>query len=676
MIEIQKYPVNSLRLLLQASLGVLIGVLCALMLAGILFPVGGRVHVMTDDILPWTLHDVLMKPREKGFYLSAIMLGSLGAYFATKKIMPVASKKLLLLLILMLPVVNFLAKGVLQHDKDFWWLSVVLGIALLSTYLQYKRGIQYNIATKVESKANYFSLKYYLFALAIIIAIVLPASFTQLAAHIGMEMHVVSFLIAPSLYFLGDHLLPGIDYFTQYSIGLGWVFSKLLANTAELTMVHYTQFLIAAMVCFYAQLLAVLYWLYRHCLPAVFVTIWSLMLLFHTKVHFFDPSSTILRYPLLATAAGLFGWWFTKQDSLIRLTLLGFVIAASLFLNTETGIITAIGVSVAYLIVAGMNIRSISLLTLIGIEACIWFSILIAAIFGVSAFQVKFFQYLLEPLYIYGKTGFGGWLIAWNVHNFNWFYNLISPTVTIATLVLVRRSVSAHDQDKPRLAVLAFFAVCGLLMLVKYINMSIVAVWHMNALGVLVVIGWWLNGLANQYQNKPRLYRLIWSILATLLLVFLLVANDKRNHSVYALRSWLRYPSFIGSLVRPSHNPDNFNSVDHLPSARDVALITARSKEHEQIAMIDMYDWTYLINAARPPLMFFLPSPVIFTKRHLDETMLRLKKVNYLFLTKGASDEPEIVHPDIKAIMMPTFHREFIKEAEGDKLVVWRRRAI
>ncbi len=82
-------------------------------------------------------------------------------------------------------------------------------------------------------------------------SLLLPYSFEAVAAKVGYEPHLVSFLIGPALYAFGDGLVPGLDYFTQYSVGLGWVFSFFLASTATLTLINYVGFIAVSMLLFY-----------------------------------------------------------------------------------------------------------------------------------------------------------------------------------------------------------------------------------------------------------------------------------------------------------------------------------------------------------------------------------------------------------------------------------------
>ena len=88
----------------------------------------------------------------------------------------------------------------------------------------------------------------------------------------------------------------------------------------------------------------------------------------------------------------------------------------------------------------------------------------------------------------------------------------------------------------------------------------------------------------------------------------------------------------------------------------------------------DLFDWTYLINAHRPPLMTFLPSAAIFTKRQLDESWKRMGAAEYWFVAKGARWQTEIGNPDLAALVLPALEQDFVLDGTGDRLMAWKRK--
>ena len=98
----------SFRLFAQACLGVVVGVLLAVAMARLVFPADGRPTAVPDGLLLWTLPNIWLKPREKGFYVLALALGGMFGYFATYRILldKVTARHLLWTFIVSVPVVG------------------------------------------------------------------------------------------------------------------------------------------------------------------------------------------------------------------------------------------------------------------------------------------------------------------------------------------------------------------------------------------------------------------------------------------------------------------------------------------------------------------------------------------------------------------------------------------
>jgi hypothetical protein len=268
------------------------------------------------------------------------------------------------------------------------------------------------------------------------------------------------------------------------------------------------------------------------------------------------------------------------------------------------------------------------------------------------------------------------------LREWNWFYNLVAPGIAFGTIGIMPRILRSGLVDRPRAALVVFFSTCGLLMAAKFMNMSVVAVWHVNALGFLVVLGWWAIALVRVIPE-----RLVESkqtiparaFIAALIIIFAVAlagtASDRRNPALYGLRSWAHYPSI---LTHPFHRRDgctNMSCVANRPDVRDVALISERTKPGEQVAIIgDLFDWTYLISAHRPPMMAFLPSVVTFTQRQLDDSWKRLSTAEYWFVPKGPDGKPKIDNPNLAALVLPVLERDFVVDGVGDLLVAWKRK--
>ncbi len=672
-------------LLVQGCAGALIAALIAAALAHGLFPPDNVPTATPGGLLSWTLGSIRLEPREKSFYLLALLFGPAGAFLASYRRFRGAAAYIgiAVLLVAAIPLVNIYLNSALQGGMPAWaGLAGSLTLAVIYLVLLSKRGADASeklITAPLESAARptVGVLIFGLLALMIV-----PTSFQTVAARIGMEMHVVSFLIGPSLYFLGHGLLPGVDYYAQYGIGLGWIFSFLIGRTAEDTIVNYVVLIVAALWLFFSHLVWLLNWLYRSWLAAAVVVLLILVLLFHTERHFFDPSSFVLRYPLLTVCAALLTRWVAAPRDWTRLLPLAFALSLAVFIETETGAVIAVSTVLSFLLVSPFGVSSFVLIAAVGVSSFVFLAALILIAFGPQALTVDFIMGLIEPLTIYGVAGFGGWPIAWTLREWNWFYNLIAPGVALATIGIMPRAVGTGLVDKPRATLLTFFAACGLLMAAKFINMSIVAVWQVNALGFLVVLGWWAVVVAKAAPRRLDVSQqmipargMAVTIMVVLAIALAGASRDQRNPSLYGLRSWARYPSIVMRPFQRLNGCTETSCIANRPSEQDVALIRDRTQQGQPVAIVgDLFDWTYLINAHRPPLMTFLPSAVIFTKHQLDESWKRMATADYWFVPKGAGGKPEIGNPDLAALVLPALEQDFVLDGTGDRLMAWKRK--
>jgi hypothetical protein len=674
-----------LGLLVQGCAGALIAALIAAALTQGLFPADAPPTSPPGGLLSWTLGSIRLEPREKNFYLLALLFGPAGAFLASYRRFrgTAAYVGIAVLLIAAVPAVNIFLNSTLQGGMPAW-VGLPGSLALAAIYLVLLSKWAADAPGKVVAAPPEPTARPVvgILIVGVLALLIVPTSFQAVAAHIGMEMHVVSFLIGPSLYFLGHGLLPGVDYYAQYGIGLGWIFSVLIGRTAEDTIINYVVLIVAALWLFFAHLVWLLKWLYRSWLAAAAVVLLILVLLFHTERHFFDPSSFVLRYPLLTVCAALLARWAAAPRDRTRLLSLAFALSLAVFIETETGVVIAVSAALSFLLAAPFRISSLLLITAVGASSFVFLAALILFVFGPQALTVQFVSGLIEPLTIYGVAGFGAWPIAWTLREWNWLYNLVAPGVALATIGVMPRIVGTGLVDRPRATALTFFAACGLLMAAKFINMSIVAVWQVNALGFLIVLGWWAVEAARATPHRLVVSQQMFPARGMAITIMLVLAialagasRDRRNPTLYGLQSWARYPSIV---MRPFQRPNGcteMSCIANRPHERDVALIRDRTPQGQPVAIVgDLFDWTYLINAHRPPLMMFLPSVAIFTQRQLDESWKRMATADYWFVPRGPDGKPKIDNPDLAALVIPALQQDFVLDGVGDRLTAWKRK--
>jgi|GEM_PF-2856902 len=698
---------SSFRLFAQACLGVVVGVLLAVAIARIAFPADGRPTTIPDGLLTWTLPAVWLKPREKGFYLLSLVLGGMLGYFATYRILPgrAAARNLLWALIVSVPVVNLIIAYTLGGGSFLISGIAALSLGAVLTTLICKRGKPLGLYSAVVPDIGPKLWPYFVI-LAIMSLLLIPSSFAAVAAKIGLNHHPVAFVIGPALYFLGNGLLPGMDYYTQYSIGYPWLFHFVMGQSAGQAIIASVTAVIVATWLFYAHLIYLLQWLYRSWTVAAIVAFIPLLLGFaYPSVFpspFLGPSNGVLRYPLLTVCAVLTGYWAETPARPARLASIAAATGLSIFLEIESGIVMLVAAPMTVFIIHPWRSSIILPIFAFVAIALIVFAAIIFAVYGSPVLHIEFLRRLFEGVVLYGASGFSAWPANWTLWEWNWLYHFVGPGALLATIAVIARTSNLASFDKRRMAVLGFLAVSGLMLLAKYGNMSLGAVWQMSSIGPFSVLGWWCIalirridpaiivrgdgyvGLPRDMPTKPallgwrqRTYPLQSVVAAAMIILavaFVFSPSESRNPGRYGLRAWSNFPSLLKWPFARPKGCVQMDCVANLPAASDVALIASRTQPHEQVAIVlDLYDWAYLLAAHRPPLMFFLPSAVIFTREQLEESLRRINNANYLFVPKGPSGAPDIPLADVNTVIAPLLGTKFQKDGEGERLVAWKR---
>jgi hypothetical protein len=577
--------------------------------------------------------------------------------------------------------------------------ATVAGVGAALSWMVYSARLKLSAlpqdaSEKLEPSGEF---RHYFVALALLTLVLIPSSFAAVALKVGPNHHAVMFLIGPALYSLGDGLLPGTDYLSLYGLGLPWLFHFVVGRSGGQAVLNYVIIVIAASWLFYAHLIYLLHWLYRSWLAAVVAAFIPLILGFvypSFGAPFFAPSSSVLRYPLLTVCAWLCGIWAVSPTRPLRLLSMAAVCGLALFLETESGIVMILAAASTMFVVYPWKARVfMPVLTFFLITLAV-LAVLLAVAFGVGAFQPEFFRRLFDGIVIYGALGLNGSFANWSLRDWNWLYNLVAPGAMLATIAVVGRICGGKTADKQRLALLAFFSISGLMLLAKYANQSIAAVWQISSIGPFAVLGWWCVALVRRLDQRtgpqcnaevPKhsylqklfaqpLQSAVATGIVTLAFVFVYSPSESsRNPARYGLQAWSDFPSL---LKWPFVRPAGCVQMDCFPvqaSASDSDLITARSQVHDQVAILsNEYDWIYLVAAQRPPLMAFLPSSQTFTRDQLAESLQRLDRADYLFVAK-INGQPDIARPSLWIGVTDRLGTEFQKDGESEHLIAWKR---
>jgi hypothetical protein len=673
---------------LQSALfGALVGVWMALILATLYFETASpnTLSGAASLLLPSSWAQITTEPREKGFLALAAIMGVLGALSATWQ-RPLVQRPVTLgsaFFLIVTVLVTNLASWTALSKTDAFPLVVAYGALLVACgffTFRYspKWGIElFEIKVPILSGRNYDVQLTLITALVLALAL-LPRSIDLVAAQIGYEMHIVSFIVGPALYSLHPGLVPGIDYLTQYSVGLPYLFHFLLVPSADAVVIRYAWLILICMHLYYLSATLFLRWLFSSWPWALGIAACTLVLQFHTERPFFDPSSFILRHPLQIINLALFAWWVGYRQSLFRGTVLASSLAASLFLNTETGIYQLLCFTLLTPFFNRSWGKGFLCSALLVSASILFFSSYCLLAFGPRVLSAEFFIQLTEPFFIYGG-GFGAWPIDWR-WGWHLLYNVIAPGLALATIGWgCSSSRVVNDEIRSRVAAITAVAFLAIAISAKYWNMSIIGLWYVNAFGFLVIIAWWTK-ITNQglyllpaiYRlHRPQLQKLAGVVLFGASILLLATANDPRNPSLYGAKAYAQFPSvLLAPFAKEPSGCAQLSCAAPRISAIDVQLIQELVPNRSQAPILDLYDWAYLIEAQRMPQFAFLPSTVLFTKRQLANA---LKNDELLFLPRGLDGKPTISQPELNAILGPQLATKYETVGVGERLIALRR---
>ncbi len=505
-----------------------------------------------------------------------------------------------------------------------------------------------------------------------------PASVGALAGQAALDMHPVCYLIGPATYFRGADLVPGRDYFTQYGIGPGFLFSYFLTDGAQGTLENYVRFLIVLVWVFFGTTYLILRRWFGARVWAFGTTLTALLLNFCGLTPFNWPSSWVVRYPLLLVFIGLMARALTRGGA-GRFVLAGGCAGLAIFWNTETGLyLVAAGAAAQVLLWPGRpraGRDGLSFLT----AAAAGFLGVSALVYGGAVFSRDFLEGLVKPLLLYGE-GLGGIRIDGRP---GWSYLdvVIGPVLLTATVAWCAAGWPATSDPARRrsLAFLLLLALIGECLLLKWVNRALLVVWNVNALPTLAVTAWWLRCWYQRLaaRQPAAVPRSLWTParaaafgVIALACTFLLGVRDFRWRFPLAGRSYARYPGLVRAAFTgrwPEGWPVGLGEV----AARDVDLIRRWTRPGERAAVVARLDWVYLVAARRAPKLYVVPSAWVFLDWQIERSLGGADRIFVEVDAGGRPVLPPITFGDRLAALL---ERDYAVRAVGTNLALYVRR--
>lgn len=503
-----------------------------------------------------------------------------------------------------------------------------------------------------------------LLPVAFLVLLLIPSDLEWVTSAVRDESHKVSYFIGPALYDYAPGLIPGLDFHSHYGPALGWFFHLIMGDGWKSAAMRAVGLNIAITLATYIQAYFLLTYLIRSRFVAIGIVTALAVLAFSTSNHFYSPSAYPTRFPLLIVFVLAIGLHCAAPRRSTWLIVSAVLCAVSLLWQTEIGLFFLVtGTFVAA--VAGGFPAYRNMLVFVGtsIAAAILLCLLL---FGPRALSPTFLIECVRPLLLYG-TGWGSSPIKWSL-DWDIFYNLplqIVGCITVgwASIRLSRASDCARDRFVA--GVLLALSTVGIALMIKWVNRTLDAVWHQNALPLVIVAAWWIHQFSREWQ--PAFRKAAGAIVALATVLALLFVQDRHNPHLYGLRSYAHYPSLLKLpfvSTPPSIWQEDFGRI----TETETKFIQDNTKSGERVLVIAMMDWAYLAQAHRAPQAYFMPLLVAFDAQFLDRTM---NGANRLFYDNIV--ESRLEHPRVREIM-ELIKRDFVAVETKGNLTLYERR--
>jgi hypothetical protein len=510
--------------------------------------------------------------------------------------------------------------------------------------------------------------------------LLVPVDAELVASNAGIDYHKVSFLIGPSLYSYGYGLVPGLDFHSHYGIAIGPVFWWLLGDGWKAAATHAVSLTIVLTFAFYVQCYFLILYLTNSRSLAALCVMSVAVLNFSSGAHFYSPSAFPARYPLLIPFIICFAW-FCVRSSWIALTSMAACACLSLLWQTEIGVLMLLaGISGILVREWAKSVMFVRVFLFVAISQTT-FLILTVGLFGSRVLSLEFAYQMIYPPLLYGE-GFYGEPLKWDT-GWSFLYNLPLQVIGVATIGwcwhFFSREKESTDSERIAAGLVLMLSVTGLLMLVKWVNRSLDAVWHQNAMPLLIVALWWTRvwwsntALSVQFGKVRSPMRAIPAFLgAATLGLALLFVQDRANPHLYALRSYARYPSLLNAVLAPTSVGVGLKGWDAeltKISKADIDLIKENTGLNKRALIVSPVDWAYLAAAQYAPAAYFVPLIDAFNDQFVVRSFIMAEKV---FVDKAFLEGKLPPHPET-SLVLAILKNEFRPLKDSDTLILFRR---
>ncbi len=477
-----------------------------------------------------------------------------------------------------------------------------------------------------------------LLAVAFLALLLIPSDLERVTSVVRDEAHKVSYFIGPALYDYAPGLVPGLDYHSHYGPALGWFFHFIMGDGWKSAAMRVVGLNIAITLAVYVQAYFLLTYLIRSRLAAIGIVTALAVLAFSTTNHFYSPSAYPTRFPLLIVFALAIGLHCADPRRPGWLIASAIMCAVSLLWQTEIGLFFFVtGTFVAAIAGGFPGYRNALIFVVTSIAAAMLLCLLL---FGSRALSLTFLIECFRPLVLYG-TGWGSspikWWLRWSM-----LYNLplqIVGCITVGWASIRLSRASDPPRDRFVTGVLLALSMIGIALMIKWVNRTLDAVWHQNALPLAIVAAWWAHQFSKSWQ--PAFRRAVGAVAAAATLVALLLVQDRLNPHPYGLRSYANYPSLLRwpfASPSPGTWQEDFGRI----TETETKFIQESSKPGERVLVIAFMDWAYLAQAHRAPKAYFMPLLASFDEHFIGPSMDDADRLFYDNIVETRPESPRV----------------------------------
>jgi hypothetical protein len=501
-----------------------------------------------------------------------------------------------------------------------------------------------------------------LLAVMFLAALLIPSNLEAVTAGPLFESHKVSYFVGPALYEYAPGLVPGLDFHSHYGPALGWFFHLIMGDGWKSAAMRSVGLNIAISLAVYVQAYFLLAYLIRSRVASIAIISALAVLAFSTPDHFYSPSAYPTRFPLIIAFVVALGLHCNDPSRRGWLILSALMCAVSLLWQTEIGLFFLVAGTFICAISGGLpNYRNTVFFL---VSSILFAAFLCLLLFGRAALSLTFVIECFRPLLIYG-TGWGSAPIKWDF-NWNIIYNLplqIVGCITIGWASIRLATTPKTDRDHFITGVLLALSLVGTALMIKWVNRTLDAVWHQNALPLVIVAAWWVRQFSRSWRPVTRTSLGAAAIVATIL--GLLFVQDSGNPHLYGLRSYAKYPSLLNWRAAPTIAwQEDFQRI----TETEVKFIQDNTKPDERVLVVAFVDWAYLAQAHRAPKAHFLPLLVSFDERFVDPSFDGPAKLFYDNITETYRDYPRV------AGILERIKRDFVAVQTSGNLTLYERR--